>query len=190
MDLETKRIQMNSAEAAAEAARAAYMGALPVDQQAEMRLAGSRDVMEIRAREAQQLAGLGAVLQQLQAREGSETLGDAAEIVQGQIATVSAEIEELKSQIRRQRRLFLDAGPSVSPAVGGLYFTRTPDNQVLIAFLSCFGAFLLFSGLLVIMGHVPLYYFSAMTMGERIKVVAGGWAVAVVAMYAAFFVFT
>lgn len=190
MDLETKRIQMNSAESAADAARAAYVGALPIDQQAEMRLGEARDSMETRAREAQQLTGLNELLLKLQAREGSETLGDAAAAVQSQIATVSAEIDELKAQIRRQRRLFLDAGPSVSPAVGGLYFTRTPDNQVLIAFLSCFGAFLLFAGLLVIMGHVPLYYFSAMTMGERVKVVAGGWAVAVVAMYAAFFVFT
>jgi hypothetical protein len=190
MDLETKRIQMNSAEAAAEAARAAYLGALPVDQQASLRLAEAQAALDERGREAAQLTAMTQFLLTLQAREGSATLNDLAATTDARIAEAAAEIDDLKSQIRRERRLFMDAGPSVSPAVGGLYFTRTPDNQVLIAFLSCFGAALLFVGLLVILGHIPLPYFEAMTFGERLKTVAIFWVAAVVIMWASFFVFT
>jgi hypothetical protein len=61
---------------------------------------------------------------------------------------------------------------------------------VLIAFLTTFGAFLLFAGLLVIMDLVPIDYVRKLTMSERYTIVGTGWVTSVVMMYVGFFSFT
>lgn len=100
------------------------------------------------------------------------------------------EIEAVKADIRKERRVFMDSDVSVSPAVGGLYFTKVPDNQILIAFLSCFGAFLLFVGLLIIFNKIPVDYFQGLTMPNRLMTVGLVWCMSLIFTYIAFFAFT
>jgi hypothetical protein len=100
------------------------------------------------------------------------------------------EIDAIKADIRKERRVFMDSDVSVSPAVGGLYFTKVPDNQILIAFISCFGAFLLFVGLLIILNKVPIGYFQGMTMPNRLTTVGLVWSIALIFTYISFFAFT
>lgn len=103
---------------------------------------------------------------------------------------LEAEIEAVKADIRKERRVFLDSNVDVSPSVGGLYFTKVPDNQILIAFLSCFGAFLLFVGLLIIFNKIPIDYFQGLTMPNRLTTVGLFWSIALIFTYIAFFAFT
>jgi hypothetical protein len=104
-------------------------------------------------------------------------------------AKIQKEIERLRSEIRTERRRFLDASPSATTAVGGFYYTGQPDNRVLIAFISCFGAFLLFAGLIVIMNKCPGYLFP-MSGEERLKIVGVAWLSAIVVTYAGFLILT
>jgi hypothetical protein len=143
--------------------------------------------------EAESVANMNAfLLEQLEHEAKSQsTMTGVAEMVGGEAAKIQEEITRLKSEIRTERRRFLDADPSVSPAVGGFYFTRVPDNRVLIGFLIAFGAFLLFGGLLILLNQIPgIMYFTAMATGERVKFVLGVWGAAIVLMYIGFFVFT
>lgn len=192
MEIETKRIQMNSAGQAYDQATAAYISALPADQRAEARRETVTTKMAPSLSEAEQLIAMDSFLLKLLNRETGSggALSSLTDVAESEAARIQAEIDSLKTQIRTERRIFLDSSPSVSPAVGGLYFTRTPDNQVLIAFLSCFGGFLLFAGLLVLMGHVQLTYFDRMNMTERVQVTLVGWGVGLAMMYIGFFVFT
>lgn len=111
-------------------------------------------------------------------------------IVENQAKTVQDQIDDVKSQIRRERRLFLDAAPSVSPAVGGVYFTQTPDNQMLILFIVGYCGFLAALSALILMGAVPIPYFEAFTMGDRIKTVGILWGAGLLLAYTVLFVFT
>jgi hypothetical protein len=111
-------------------------------------------------------------------------------IVRDQATGVQDQIDEVKSQIRRERRLFLDASPSVSPAVGGVYFTRTPDNQVLILFIVGYCGFLAALSALILLGAVPIPYFEAFTMGDRIKTVGILWGAGLMLAFVGLFVFT
>jgi hypothetical protein len=113
-----------------------------------------------------------------------------AGIVKDQATGVQDQIDEVKSQIRRERRLFLDASPSVSPAVGGVYFTRTPDNQVLILFIVGYCGFLAALSALILLGAVPIPYFEAFTMGDRIKTVGILWGAGLLLAFVGLFVFT
>jgi hypothetical protein len=106
------------------------------------------------------------------------------------VTDLQAEIDAVKADIRKERRVFLDSNVDVSPAVHGLYFTKVPDNKILIAFLSCFGAFLLFVGLLVIFNKIPLEYFQGLTMPNRLTTVGLFWCIALIFTYIAFFAFT
>lgn len=103
---------------------------------------------------------------------------------------LKAEIEETKSSIRTERRRFLDSDPSATTAVGGLWFTQQPDNQMLIIFLSCFGSFLLIAGLLVIYGYLPLDLVANADFNMRLIVVGVFWLAALVITYIGFFTFT
>ena len=99
------------------------------------------------------------------------------------------EIAQLKSDISTEKRRFLDSGPQVSPAVGGLYFTRTPDNQVLIAFVVCLIAFLLLGGVAVYYNSFGIQALNLQT-GEKIKVILSGWLFVLIVSYIGFLVFT
>jgi len=103
---------------------------------------------------------------------------------------MKAEIEEVKSSIRTERRRFLDSDPSVTTAVGGLWFTQQPDNQMLIIFLSCFGSFLLIAGLLVIYGYLPLDLVASADFNMRLVVVGIFWVLSLFITYIGFFTFT
>lgn len=196
---EVKRIQQNSAQQvvdqavqARDQAKQEYLQCLGPAEQGAAALADAQGAMDATVREAEQLLFMnGFILKQLQREESNEqTLISLAEIAEDEANTMQAQIDDLKTQIRTQRRRFLDSGPQVSPAAGGLYFTKVPDNQVLIAFLSCFGAFLLFVGLLIIMNQVPIAYFDQMEMGERVKLVITMWLIGIGLAYVGFFVFT
>jgi hypothetical protein len=196
---EVKRIQLNSAQSAVDQATIArdtakkdYVSCLPTGDQGQMALADAQPALDKMVKEAEEIAYMHQfVLGQLEREAGSQgTLQTLGEVAQAESTRMQEEIDRLKSEIRTERRRFLDANPSVSPASGSLYFTKVPDNQLLIAFLSCFGGFLLFAGLLIILNHVPVYYFTAMTMGDRIKLVGAVWVAAFVMMYIGFYAFT
>jgi hypothetical protein len=132
------------------------------------------------------------VLNQL-GNEASSSASTLKPVVEHEIEKVQTEIEELRSEIRKERRLFLDADPSATTAVAGLYYTREPDNQVLIAFLVCFGTFLLTLGLLVFLRLIPLQYFIALDgygesgFTERLKLVGSFWLISLVVAFAGFY---
>jgi hypothetical protein len=123
-------------------------------------------------------------------REGAGPTEEVAGIVAGQASSVQGQIDDVKSQIRRERRLFLDASPSASPAVGGVYFTRTPDNQVLILFIVGYCGFLAALSALILLRVIPIPYFEAFTMADRIKTVAILWGAGLLLAYVGLFVFT
>jgi len=103
---------------------------------------------------------------------------------------LQAEIEAVQADIRKERRIFLDSNVSASPAVGGLYFTKVPDNKILIAFITCFGAFLLFGGLLIILNKIPIDAFANMTMSNRLTTVGLFWCLTLILSYILFYSFT
>ena len=62
---------------------------------------------------------------------------------------------------------------------------------MLIAFLSCFGAFLLFTGIIVLMNHMPIAYIQdQLTTAGRFQVVITVWILACILTYIGFYVFT
>jgi hypothetical protein len=196
---EVKRIQLNSAQSAVDqatvardAAKKDYVSCLPTSDQGSMALADAQPALDKMVKEAEEVAYMHEfVLGQLKREAGSQgTLQTLGEVAQTESTRMQEEIDQLKTEIRTERRRFLDANPSVSPAAGGLYFTKVPDNRLLIAFLSCFGGFLLFGSILVILNHVPTNFFTAMTMGDRIKFVGSVWVAAIIMMYIGFYAFT
>jgi hypothetical protein len=196
---EVKRIQLNSAQSAVDqatvardAAKKDYVSCLPTEDQGSMALADAKPAIDKMIKEAEEVAYMHEfVLGQLQREAGAaSTLQTLGEVAQTESTRMQEEIDRLKTEIRTERRRFLDANPSVSPASGGLYFTKVPDNRLLIAFLSCFGGFLLFGGLLVILNHMPIDYFTKLAQGERIKFVGAVWIAAIVMMYIGFYAFT
>jgi hypothetical protein len=165
---------------------------LPPDQQGAARLETVSPAVRSAESEAEQLFFMNEFLLGLLAKEtGTEqTLIDLAGIAEGEMEKLQKKSDELKSQIRTKRRIFLDSSPQKSPAVGGLYFTKVPDNQVLIAFLSTFGAFLLFVGLLIILNQIPIQYFLGMVTRERYTTVATMWVAGFIIMYVGMYLFT
>jgi hypothetical protein len=131
------------------------------------------------------------LLRQLQREaKSAATVNGLASIAEEEAAKVQGEIDDLRAQIRTEKRRFLDAGPSVSPAVAGLYFTQVPDNQMLIALLTSVGALLTFVSVLVLMGLMPLFYFERLTGGERWKFVGGLWVSSLILIYVGLAAFT
>lgn len=183
---------MNSADYAAEQARAAYIASLPVPDQANFYVTQAQPKMEEASREARQLEATGHFVLGLLAREtGSAGSLDAAHgMAQEEVLGLEEEVEHLKEQIRMERRLFLDSQPSVSPAVGGLYFTRVPDNQVLIALMATLGFFLLFVSVGLYFGLFPIPFLEATSVRERLMVIVGLWSVSVVVGYVGLYTFT
>jgi len=131
------------------------------------------------------------ILKQLGRETGTNnSIGVLSALAKETSAKLETEIDELKSSIRLERRRFLDASPSVSPAVGGLYFTQEPDNRAIIIFLACFGSFLLVSGLLLLYGYIPVDLYGNTTFEQRLTVVVSGWIAALLLTYVGFFTFT
>jgi hypothetical protein len=182
-ECEAKRIQLNSA-------KAAYTSCLGPDAVAAAALDNASTPLQRASLQAEQIKTLNDLhVKQLRAAE-DPSMDALTDLAVERIETLQTEIESLKGEIRKQRRRFLDADPSVSPAVGGFYFTQVPDNKVIIGFLSSFGAFLLFLSLLVVLGHVPFPPFNAMTASERYKTVGVLWIVGLLLAYLGFVVFT
>lgn len=123
--------------------------------------------------------------------DSAGTVKALTELVGDESTKVEDELESVKSAIRTERRRFLDADPSAPTAVAGLYFTKEPDNQALLAFIACFCAFLLFTGLVVLLRLVPQgTYFSNLTQGESVKIVVAYWTIGLLMAYAGFWLFT
>jgi len=112
------------------------------------------------------------------------------ELASEALTDLQTNMETIKGDIRKERRRFLDSNPQTSPSIGGIYFTKVADNQVLIAFLSCFGAFLLFTSALVIMGKIPIDALVNASSTERLITVGSAWAIAIIFTFVGFFVFT
>lgn len=189
---DVKRVQHNSAQAAADQAKADYLSCLGPQQAGVAALGEAQPAINTISKEAETLRYVqNFVLKEL-ARETSaeQTVASLRVAANDEEQHLREEIEEVKSEIRTERRRFLDASPSVTTAIAGVYYTAEPDNQVLIAFLSCFGAFLLFVGLMVIMDRVPWLSPLSQTSGERIKIVVAGWIATIVVTYIFFFTFT
>jgi hypothetical protein len=196
---EVKRIQQNSTKGALDIARQAYDQAagdyaacLGPAAQGDSLIANSQGDIDKASKDVEILKRMESFALKQLGKEASSsgTVSTLSDLATEETTKIQAEIDELKGEIRRERRLFLDADPSAPVTVAGLYYTREPDNQVLIAFLSCFGAFLLFLGLIVILGYSPDGYTDRLTMSERIKLVGGFWIVALLVTYLCFFTFT
>jgi hypothetical protein len=188
----TLRIQLNSAEYAAEQAREAYVASLPVPQQAEFHLEQAAPAMTAARQEVQQLQSMSGFVLELLSREtgGSTSIAALEQQTEDEMQGLAEEIERLKGQIRMERRQFLDAQPSVSPSVGGLYFTQVPDNQVLIALLSTVGALLVFVSAGIYLGLFPIQRLLATAVTERLTLIAILWAVAILGGYLGLYTFT
>ena len=196
---EAKRIQKNSAQSIVTQAmqdltkaKTDYMTCLGPQEQGAAALEDAKPAMDKLAKEADTLTYIDDfILRQLGREvESGNTLSTLADLAQGESSKLQKEIDELKTEIRTERRKFLDASPSSSTAVAGLYFTSEPDNQVLILFLSCFGAFLLFTSLLLIFNKIPIPAIVSLTDYERMIIIAASWVLAVIMMYVGFFSFT
>lgn len=185
---EAKRIQYNTVKQA----REDYLRCKGTQAVAEAALSDAASDLATAKAEATQLGQMGDfILKQLERETGTEqTLTGLGELASTEADRMREEIDALKSEIRKEKRRFLDAEPSVSPAVAGLYYTQTPDNKVLIGFLAAFGSFLLFLGLALLTGRTPFALLNATTEAERLKMAVGLWVVGIVGMYAAMYMFT
>jgi VIT1/CCC1 family predicted Fe2+/Mn2+ transporter len=183
-------INKTTAQAALNQANSEYMNCLGPQERGVVALQGAQAEIDRAVKEAEGLAFMNAiVLNQLKKETGDEeTLSELADIAVKDTEKMQSEIEELKSQIRTEKRKFLDSDPSVSPAAGGLYFTKNTDNQLLIAFLSCFGVFLLVASVAYAMGYIPLI--NKPTGSEVVKIIATFVIVSLVLMYFGFYMFT
>jgi len=131
------------------------------------------------------------ILKQLRRESGANSsLSVLSDLAKETSDNLEKEIDELKSNIRTERRRFLDADPSASTAVAGLYFTQQPDNRMIIIFLSCFGSFLLIAGLLVMYGYIPLDIVANADFDQRLLVVVIFWVATLFLTYVGFFTFT
>lgn len=186
------RIQMNSAESNAEQARTAYISSLPVAEQASyfMDTVGPR--IDTASREAQQLQQIDRfVLSVLERETGSiGSLDSVKEMTDKEISKMEEEIEHLKTQIRMERRLFLDAQPSVSPSVAGTYFLQVPDNRLLLAFMITTAIFLSLISIGIFLGLFPIPRLEATTVRERIFLIAGLWSATILIVYLGLYSFT
>ena len=196
---EVKRIQVNSSQQAMDLAtqardqaRSDYLQCLGPAEVGQAALADAADEMERVRKESLELFQMNELVLQMLGREAqsTETVRDLYKYTGEEANNLQKEIDRLKASIRTEKRKFLDASPSTSPAVGGLYYTQTPDNKLLIAFLSCFGAFLVFVSIAVMANMIPVDYFLKLSSGERVKIVAAMWVLSLVAVYAGFYLFT
>ena len=186
---EAKRIQQNSAKQVLEQAqqafastRADYLACQGPQAQGADALATAKEPMDHAVASASELLLMNEfILGQLQREAANRSvLDDVSEIASTEVDKLQREVSDLKTQIRTHRRRFLDSGPQ-SKVTGptGLYFTQESNNQVLIAFMACYGAFLLVIGLFIWMNHIPMDYFRKLTSPERTRITLTGWGICV-----------
>lgn len=180
---EAKRISLNQAQSD-------YQSCLSPEARTQVRLEEESSRLGRLKDEAEALWRMDVTLISVLEREGGGATEEVTGIIAGQATSVQEQIDAVKSQIRRERRVFLDSSPSVSPAVGGMYFTRTPDNQVLILFIVGYCGFLAALSAVILLGTIPIPYFEAFTMGDRVKTVAILWGAGLLLAYAGLYVFT
>jgi hypothetical protein len=185
-DLTVEGAKVASANAALVAAQASFMQCLPTSKRAEAALTSVKTQDALYASEADQLNFISNFLNS-QTTGGLDSIKDMAHKAS---ESLKKEIDDLKADIRKERRIFLDSGAQISPAVGGLYFTLVPDNQILIAFLSCLGSLMLFMSALIFLNKIPIAYFSAMTFVNRLVFVGSSWIFILILTYVSFFSFT
>ena len=196
---EVKRIQMNSAAATMDQARQGrdearrdYLTCMGPQAQGDAAEQDAADIIRRLIAESEELFRMNETVLQMLNREAQnqQAISGVSEIAQEKAGDIQAEIDQLKTAIRTQKRRFLDASPSKSPAVAGMYYTKTPDNQALIAFLIAFGAFLVLVSVLIMFNMIPVGYFLNMMENDRFKLVGLIWAVSLIAGYAGFYLFT
>ena len=173
-------------------AKGAYLNCLGPEQKGNALLGEAEPAMAKAQAEADTIAYMEKfILTQLERETGTDkTLNSMASIAEEEITTMRSEIDELKTSISTEKRRFIDASPSASTAVAGIYFTGQPDNQVLIAFLCCFFAFLLITGILLITNHIPMDALNRLSFAERLQMVGLSWLLGIILMYVGFFMFT
>lgn len=198
-DCEVKRIQVNSAQQALDLAtqgrdqaRSDYLQCLGPADVGQAAVADAQGDIDRIRKESAELFHMNELVLQLLGRESqfSAAVGGLYKYTGDEATDLQKQIDDLKASIRTEKRKFLDSSPSVSPAVGGLYYTQTPDNKLLIAFLSCLGAFLLFASVALMMNMIPIYEVQKLSSDDRIKIVAAVWGIALVTTYAGFYLFT
>lgn len=191
-DLGQTRIQLNTTKAAYEAAKQDFEQCQPPDQRSAARLGEMKEAITKYETEAAQLFFMDEFLLNTLDKEAgnNNTIVGLGEIAERQTQAIQDEIDALKSEIRKERRRFLDSGPQASPAVAGLYFTKVPDNQVLIGLLACMGAFLIAISIAIVAGYLPGDYLGRATAGDRWKIVGTLWIVTVITTYLGLFIFT
>jgi hypothetical protein len=193
-ETEVKRVQLNSARAAFETAQNAYISSLDPAQRAVAR--SEEPDTKTLMNEAEATYNVSSILlNSLQNTIDFHSVpAQTAELITSMASenaeTLKKEIEEVKGQIRVEKRKFLDSSPQTSPAVGGLYFTGVPDNQALLTFLICYGSFWLFLGIMLLSNQIPLPYISGMSSGDRIKLVLSSWVLLIIVTYLGFYMFT
>ena len=191
-DCDVPNAQKNSAKAALDTATSAYIQCLPLAERQSNALSTAKPELEKSLNEAKQIEYMSRFLLKQLSRETDTTLGTIQEVGQNSLDTMNKEIDELKADIRRERRIFLDSDPQKGTAIMGLYFTDIPDNQVLIAFLVTFGAFWLLLGGLIIGGLIrgPGDYFEKLPVNSRYSLVGGTWVGVALLTYIGLYSFT
>lgn len=180
---EAKRISLNQAQSD-------YQSCLSPEARTQARLDEESARLGRLKDEAEALWRIDLTMLNILERESDGPAEKVLGLVAGQATSVQEQIDAVKAQIRRERRVFLDSSPSVSPAVGGLYFTRTPDNQVLILFIVGYCGLLAAVSAILLLGAIPIPYFRAFTMGDRVKTVAILWGAGLLLAYVGLYVFT
>ena len=191
-DLGQTRIQLNTAKAAYEVAKQEFEQCQPPEQRTAARLGEMKDAIGKYESEAAQLFFMDEFLLGALDKEAgnNDTIVNLGAIAEQQMQAIQNEIDELKSEIRKERRRFLDSGPQKSPAVAGLYFTKVPDNQVLIGLLVSLGAFLVAVSACILLGIVPINYLTRAEDGERWKIIGVLWITTIILTYMGLFIFT
>jgi hypothetical protein len=187
---ESARASYNVQIRTGEEAKKRQFDCLPPSERVAELLNQAKPEMDRMEQEAASIEYMETFIQKQLVREVDDSSGKPIAVVSAELDRLRAEIERLQSEIRTESRRFTDACPGPTAPIPGLPFTGQADNQVLIAFLTTFGTFLLLCGLLVLMDLMPLSYFQLMTTSERYTIVATGWVTALVMMYVGFFSFT
>jgi hypothetical protein len=190
----TQKIQMNSAKSALEQASSAYWSCLPPSEAGNVALDNAGPMLSSFTQQAEALETLQSfILKQLQREvDDAPTVSSLREAAQEEHERLQKEIDAVKAEIRVEKRKFLDANPSATTAVAGLYYTQQPDNQLLIAFITTFCLFLLSVGILIILNKVPglTELLSRTQLWERVRLVGMAWVLSLLVVYIYFFSFT
>jgi hypothetical protein len=193
-ETEVRRIQLNSARAAFETAQNDYISSLDPNAALEERASQPEPTSLMAEAEATFtvshvfLKSLQDTLTHHSVPTQTATLIET--LAEDNTQALKKEIDDVKGQIRIEKRKFLDSAPQTSTAFGPFFYTGVPDNQVLWTFLICYGSFWLFLGIMLLTNQIPLPYIAGMSSGDRVKLVGISWVLIVIVTYFAFFMFT